>query len=71
MNPPNNSLPSNLPILDSKNWDQWCIRMNVIFGFQEVEDLVLNGYEALAENATEAQHTTFKEAKKKDCKALF
>jgi hypothetical protein len=45
--------------------------MNVIFGFQEVEDLVSNGYEALAENATEAQQTTFKEAKKKDCKALF
>ncbi|KAK2417383.1 putative mitochondrial protein [Trifolium repens] len=71
MNPSNTSLPSNLPILDSKNWDQWCIRMNVIFGFQEVEDLVSNGYEALAENATEAQQTTFKEAKKKDCKALF
>jgi hypothetical protein len=71
MNPSNNSLPSNLPILDNKNWDQWCIRMKVIFGFQEVEDLVSNGYEALAENATEAQQITFKETKKKDCKALF
>jgi hypothetical protein len=71
MNPSNNSLPSNLPILDNKIWDQWCIRMKVIFGFQEVEDLVSNGYEALAENATEAQQITFKETKKKDCKALF
>ncbi|GAU39052.1 hypothetical protein TSUD_396570 [Trifolium subterraneum] len=71
MNSSNSSLPSNLPILDSKNWDQWCIRMNVIFGFQDVEDLVKNGYNALAADATEAQQTTFREVKKKDCKALF
>ncbi|GAU47995.1 hypothetical protein TSUD_404720 [Trifolium subterraneum] len=71
MNSSNSSLPSNLPILDSKNWDQWCIRMNVIFGFQDVEDLVKNGYNALAADATEAQQATFREVKKKDCKALF
>jgi hypothetical protein len=59
MNPSNNSLPSNLPILDSKDWDQWCIRMNVIFGFQEVDDLVTNGYEALAENATDSSMCGF------------
>ncbi|MCI62743.1 retrovirus-related pol polyprotein, partial [Trifolium medium] len=34
-----NSFPANLPILDGKNWDQWCVKMNVIFGFQEVEEL--------------------------------
>ncbi|GAU23292.1 hypothetical protein TSUD_237460 [Trifolium subterraneum] len=71
MNSSNSSLPSNLPILDSKNWDQWCIRMNVIFGFQDVEDLVKNGYNALAADATEAQQTAFRAVKKKDCKTLF
>jgi CHAD domain-containing protein len=45
--------------------------MNVIFGFQDVEDLVKNGYNALAADAAEAQQATFREVKKKDCKALF
>ncbi|GAU30874.1 hypothetical protein TSUD_15600 [Trifolium subterraneum] len=71
MNSSHNSLPSNLPILDSKNWDQWCIRMNVIFTFQDVEDLVKNGYTALAADATEAQQAAFREVKKKYCKTLF
>ncbi|KAK2370871.1 putative mitochondrial protein [Trifolium repens] len=71
MNPSNTHLPANLPILDNKNWDSWCIRMSVLFGFQDVEDLVKNGYTALAENATEAQQAAFKEVKKRDCKALF
>ncbi|GAU32293.1 hypothetical protein TSUD_63100 [Trifolium subterraneum] len=71
MNSSNSSLPSNLPILDSKNWDQWCIRMNEIFGFQDVENLVKNGYTTLAADATEAQQAAFREVKKKDCKALF
>ncbi|WJX11887.1 hypothetical protein P8452_02442 [Trifolium repens] len=71
MNTSNTHLPANLPILDNKNWDSWCIRMNVLFGFQDVEDLVNNGYTPLAENATEAQQAAFKEVKKRDCKALF
>ncbi|MCI64779.1 F-box protein, partial [Trifolium medium] len=45
--------------------------MRSLFGAQEVIDLVTNGYEDLGANPTEAQRTTFKEAKKKDCKALF
>ncbi|XP_045802027.1 uncharacterized protein LOC123895611 [Trifolium pratense] len=45
--------------------------MNVIFSYQDVEDLITTGYEPLAENATAAQQTTFREVKNKDNKALF
>ncbi|CAJ2647891.1 unnamed protein product [Trifolium pratense] len=67
----NNSFPANLPILDGKNWDQWCVKMNVIFSYQDVEDLITTGYEPLAAKATQDQQTAFKEVKKKDSKALF
>jgi hypothetical protein len=59
--------PANLPILDGKNLDQWCIKMNVIFGFQ-VEGLVSTGIQPLVANANEAQQAAFKELKKRDCK---
>ena len=45
--------------------------MKSLFGAQEVSDLVQNGYEDFGANPTEAQRLMFKEAKKKDCKALF
>ncbi|CAJ2653926.1 unnamed protein product [Trifolium pratense] len=71
MNNNSNSFPANLPILDGKNWDQWCVKMNVIFTYQEVEEIISTGFEPLAANATEAQQTAFREVKKKDSKALF
>ena len=45
--------------------------MRSLFGAQDVSDLVQNGYEDLAANATEVQRAAFKENKKKDYKALF
>jgi hypothetical protein len=45
--------------------------MKSLFGAQDVSDLVHNDYEDLGANPTAAQRTTFKEAKKKDCKTLF
>ncbi|XP_073225681.1 uncharacterized protein [Cicer arietinum] len=45
--------------------------MKSLFGAQEVSEIVQNGYEDLVGNPTDAQRTAFKEAKKKDCKALF
>ncbi|MCI51030.1 hypothetical protein A2U01_0072274, partial [Trifolium medium] len=48
-----------------------CVKMNVIFGFQEVEELVKNGYQPLAANANEAQQAAFRDLKKKDGKAQF
>ncbi|RDX87993.1 hypothetical protein CR513_30472, partial [Mucuna pruriens] len=36
----NGSFPANMSILDGKNFEQWCIKMGVIFGFQEVQQAV-------------------------------
>ena len=67
-----NGFPStNLTVLDGKNWDRWSAMMKSLFGAQDVLEIVQNGYEDLAANATDAQRTAFKEVKKKDCKALF
>lgn len=63
--------PANLPILDGKNWEKWCVKMGVIFGFQDVKDLVMNGIPEEVEGATDVQTAAHKEMKKKDCKALF
>lgn len=67
----NGNLMGNLPVLDSKNWDRWCVQMEVVFGFQDVFDVVKNGYQELGANPDEAQRAAHKVAKKKDCKALF
>lgn len=67
----NGHFPANLPILDGKNWEKWCVKMDVIFGFQDVTDLVKNGIPAEVEGATEVQTAAHKAMKKKDCKALF
>ncbi|XP_004515992.1 uncharacterized protein [Cicer arietinum] len=63
--------PSNLPILDGKNWERWSASMRSLLGSQEVFEIVQDGYEQLAANPTERQQTTFKDCKKRDCKALF
>lgn len=35
--------PANQLILDGKKWEQWCVKIGVIFGFQDVHDIVENG----------------------------
>lgn len=67
----NGNLLGNLPILDAKNWDRWCVQMEVIFGFQEVLEVVKNRYQELGDDPDDAQQATYKDSKKKDCKALF
>jgi len=68
----NGNIATHLPVLDGKkNWDKWVKQMKVIFGFQDVLEIVSNGIEALPENPTDVQRNAPKEAKKKDCKALF
>ncbi|PNX57137.1 hypothetical protein L195_g058543, partial [Trifolium pratense] len=49
----------------------WVKQMKVIFTFQEVFDQVNAEIAEHPANATEEQRTTFREAKKKDNKALF
>ncbi|XP_073221493.1 uncharacterized protein [Cicer arietinum] len=64
-------LPSNLPILDGKNWERRSVSMRSLLGAQEVFEIVQDDYEQLGANPTERQQTTFKDCKKRDCKTLF
>jgi len=60
-----NNLPGILSVLDGKNYDRWHKHMNVLFGFQDVFEVVNLGVEDLVENATEVQKTVHEELKKK------
>ncbi|KEH22652.1 hypothetical protein MTR_7g056303 [Medicago truncatula] len=44
--------------------------MKSLFGAHDALELVENGYEDLGANPTDAHRVTFKELKRKDCKAL-
>ncbi|XP_073223464.1 uncharacterized protein [Cicer arietinum] len=63
--------PSNFPIIDGKNWKRWSVSMRSLLGVQEVFEIVQDGYEQLVANPIERQQTTFKDCKKRNCKALF
>src|ERR1044072_5039967 len=65
------SLPTTIPILDGKNWSRWCIQLKVILGYQDVLEIVEEGFPELGAAATAAERSTFKENKKKDCKAMY
>lgn len=71
MNGNNGGFNTHLPMFDGKNWNRWSIQMRVLFGAQDVVELVNDGVTALAENATEAQRNAHRERKKKDQRALF
>ena len=60
-----------LPVLNGKNYDAWCIQMKVIFGMQDVLDIIMAGLQELEKDAGEAQKRMFRESKKLDYKAIF
>ena len=65
------SLNTKLPVFNGKNWNRWMIQMRVLFGAQDVLDLVTDGYVPAAADATEEQRTTERMTRKRDQKALF
>ena len=69
----NGSLSIKLPMLDGENWNRWMIQMCVLFGAQDVLDLINDGYVqvTLLENATDVQKNAQGDLRKKDQKALF
>ncbi|XP_019414295.1 PREDICTED: uncharacterized protein LOC109326065 [Lupinus angustifolius] len=67
----NNGFTMTLPTLVGKNYERWSVQMKVLFGYQEVLDIVQNRYQPLGEDDTEIQISNFRESKKRDCKALF
>jgi hypothetical protein len=66
-----NNIPTQLPKLTSENWDRWNIQMQAIFGFQEVLEVIQNGYAVVGDEGAEAQRTLYRANKKKDCKAIY
>ena len=66
-----NGTSAHLPVVDGENYDAWCIQMKVIFGMQDVLDIIMAGLQELEKDAGEAQKRMFRESKKLDCKALF
>jgi len=67
----NDNIPAHLPVFEGKDFDQWSVKMKVIFRFQDVLEIVNEGVTALAANATDVQQTAHREVKKKDGKAMF
>ncbi|XP_050915601.1 uncharacterized protein LOC127130675 [Lathyrus oleraceus] len=71
MNNNNGGIPNSLLVLDGKNWIRWNKPIQSLFGFHETFEVVTNGIHMLAINAIDAQRVNHRDAKKKDCKALF
>jgi hypothetical protein len=67
----NGNMNTKLPVFDGKNWNRWMIQMRVLFGAQDVLDLVTDGYVPVAADAMNEQKNAQKEVRKKDQKALF
>jgi len=61
----------NLPVFDGKKFNNWCLKMNAIFDFQEVEEVFKNGFQEIGRNATKEQKAEYKELKKLNSKAGF
>jgi len=62
-------IPGSLPIFDGKGYDDWCVKMDAILGFQEIDEIVKVGFKEPPKNADEEVKKTYKEMKKLDCKA--
>ncbi|KAK2363545.1 hypothetical protein QL285_088517 [Trifolium repens] len=67
----NGGMSTKLPVFDGKNWNRWMKQMIVLFGAQDVLELVTEGYVPVAADATDTQKLAQKDTKKKDQRALF
>ncbi|XP_019427170.1 PREDICTED: uncharacterized protein LOC109335493 [Lupinus angustifolius] len=65
------TFPAHLPILDGKNWNRWSAQMKVIFGYQEVMEIVESGFAMISNESTNEEKAEFKVNKKMDCKTMF
>ena len=69
------SSQNQIPILNEKSYDSWCIRMRTILCSQDFWSYVCDGYAELANVAAElaltnVERVLLKENRKKDNKAL-
>ncbi|BAU00313.1 hypothetical protein VIGAN_10189700, partial [Vigna angularis var. angularis] len=59
---------ANLPILTEKNWSRWNTQMQVLFRYQDVQEVVEGDYQEIPSGAADERKA---EERKKDNKALF
>ena len=71
MGPTGVNYSTSIPTLNGKNWDQWCVQMKAILGYQEVTEIVEEGFLVHITDAIDVQKALYKENKKKDCKETF
>ncbi|XP_014490466.1 uncharacterized protein LOC106753187 [Vigna radiata var. radiata] len=62
-------IQNSLPVFDGKNFEDWCVKMDAILGFQEIDEIAKVGFKEPAKNDTEETKKAYKENKKLDCKA--
>lgn len=62
-------IPSNLPVFDGTGYDDWCVKMDAIHGFQEIYEIVKKGFKEPSKNDTDEVKKSYKENKRLDCKA--
>lgn len=67
----NESFLAHLSVFNGKSYDEWIVKMKVIFIYQYVLDVVNDIIPTLARNATEVQQTANKDTKKKHGNAMF
>ncbi|XP_047156482.1 uncharacterized protein LOC124827459 [Vigna umbellata] len=60
---------SNLPVFDGKGFDDWCVKMDAIIGFPEVDEIVKKGFKEPLKGDSEEVKRQHKENKRLDCKA--
>ncbi|MCI82866.1 hypothetical protein A2U01_0104140, partial [Trifolium medium] len=58
----------NLPILNNKNYDNWCKQMKVVFCAQDMRNLVTGGVPTIGARSTDEEKEAHKEIKKRDFK---
>ncbi|XP_017438290.1 uncharacterized protein LOC108344345 [Vigna angularis] len=60
---------SNLSVFVEKGYDDWCVKMEAILGFQEVDEIVKKGFKEPPKGDSEEVKKLYKENKRLDCKA--
>lgn len=59
---------NNLPMFDDKGYDDWCVKINVILDFQEVDEIVKKGVKEPSKGDSEEVKKLYKKNKRLDCK---
>ncbi|BAT90002.1 hypothetical protein VIGAN_06116000, partial [Vigna angularis var. angularis] len=60
-----------LPVFDGKQFEDWRIKMQAIFGFQDVSEVIEDGLPEVSDRATEEEKKSYKWQVKLDSKARF